>query len=174
MARKVLLTSFQTWLEHQKSNSSDDLLNIISNSQVYNNELDSLFFLRQLPVNIDLAASQVINAIEVIKPDAIICAGMAESRNMLSLESNASLNEDCIYTGLGLNKLVNCLSNTYVSHNAGKFVCEGLYYKVLKYLQDKKYCIPCVFAHVPILNSYNINELEKDFKTIIRQLQCAN
>ena len=52
MTQKVLLTSFQTWLEHQKSNSSDDLLNTISSSKIYNHESNSLFFLRQLPVDI--------------------------------------------------------------------------------------------------------------------------
>ena len=30
MADKILLTSFDTWLPYQKSNSSDDLLNEIS------------------------------------------------------------------------------------------------------------------------------------------------
>lgn len=173
MTRKVLLTSFQTWLEHQKSNSSDDLLNIISNSEIHHNKLNSLFFLRQLPVEINLATLQVIDAIEVIKPHAIICCGMAELRSTLSLESNASLDEDRIYTSLDLDKLVDYLSNAYVSHNAGKFVCEGLYYQILKYLQKKNYCMPCVFAHIPILNSRNINMLNKDFETIIHFLQHA-
>lgn len=174
MTRKVLLTSFQTWLKHQKSNASDDLLDIISNSKIYNKELNSLFFLRQLPVDINLAALQVINAIEVIKPYAIICCGMAESRSTLSLESNASFNEDRIYTSLDLNKLVDCLSNAYVSYDAGKFVCEGLYYQILKYLQKKKYCIPCIFAHIPVLDSHNIDVLHKDLETIIHFLQYAS
>ena len=174
MTRKVLLTSFQTWLEHQKSNSSDDLLDIINNSKIHHNELNSLFFLRQLPVDINLAALQVINAIEVIKPYAIICCGMAESRSTLSLESNASFNEDRIYTSLDLNKLVDCLSNAYVSHNAGKFVCEGLYYQILKYLQKKNYCMPFVFAHIPVLDFHNIDVINKDFETIIHFLQHAS
>ena len=171
---RVLLTSFQTWLEHQRSNSSDDLLNIVNGFQVRDRELSSLFFLRQLPVNTDLAAAQVINAIEVIKPQAIICSGMAEFRSMLSLESNASCDRDRIYTSLDLDKLVNCLSSTYISHDAGKFVCEGLYYRVLDYLRQKNYDIPCVFAHIPILQSHNTDKLKDDFKTIIRFIQHSN
>ena len=175
MTQKVLLTSFQTWLEHQKSNSSDDLLNTISSSKIYNHESNSLFFLRQLPVDISLAALQVIEAIEVIKPYAIICCGMAESRSILSLESNASLNdEDRIYTSLNLDKLVDCLSNAYISHDAGKFVCEGLYYQILNYLQKRNYCMFCVFAHIPVLDSRNIDVINKDFETIIYFLQHAS
>ncbi len=57
MSIKLLLTSFQTWLPHQTSNSSDDLLEIIQKQQ--SNE-DSLFFLRNLPVNTELATQKVI------------------------------------------------------------------------------------------------------------------
>jgi pyroglutamyl-peptidase len=173
MSQKILLTSFQTWLAHQKSNSSDDLLDLVNLVQVQQlkSELDCLFFLRQLPVNIELATEQVIDAIKVINPHGIICCGMAESRNKLSLESCASWGQDCIFTKVNLDELVNCLNNTNISHNAGKFVCEGLYYWVLKYIQTEKLYSPCIFVHVPALLPHNLSLIEADFQTIIQFMQ---
>jgi pyroglutamyl-peptidase len=55
MSSKVLLTSFQTWLPYQKSNSSDDLLGVIELEQF---STASLFFLRQLPVAVKQASSK--------------------------------------------------------------------------------------------------------------------
>jgi pyroglutamyl-peptidase len=174
MPRKILLTSFQTWLPHQKSNSSDDLLNLmnlVNIHRVQQLKLNSLLFLRQLPVNIELATQQVTDAIKVINPHGIICCGMAESRSKLSLESCASWSQDCVFTKVNLNELVNCLNDTNISHNAGKFVCEGLYYRVLKYIQTEKLYLPCIFVHVPALLPHNLSLIEADFQTIIQFMQ---
>ena len=165
MPNKLLLTSFQTWLPHQTSNSSDDLLEIIQKQQT---NLDFLFFLRKLPVNIELAASEVIKTIEIVNPTAIICCGMAETRNRLTVESNAVCGKNCIFTAVNLDKLVDNLTNTTVSHNAGKFVCEGLYYRILNYIQTTELHLPCVFVHIPIINRNNINTIQRDFTAIIR------
>lgn len=81
MANKILLTSFDTWLHHQKSNSSDDLLNEISQraggfteqicmltdmrSLPTPTAFPSLTLLRQLPVDVELASCCVIAKIFV-------------------------------------------------------------------------------------------------------------
>jgi pyroglutamyl-peptidase len=174
MPQKILLTSFQTWLPHQKSNSSDDLLDLVNITRVQQRELDSLFFLRQLPVNAELATQHVIDAIRVINPQGIICCGMAESRNKLSVESNASWSQDYIFTKVKLDELVNCLHNTNISHDAGKFICEGLYYRLLKHIQTEKLCLPCIFVHIPVLLPENLNLIEADFKTIIEFIQSMS
>ncbi|MGL6340751.1 MAG: peptidase C15, partial [Waterburya sp.] len=54
-----------------------------------------------------------------------------------------------------------------ISHNAGKFVCEGLYYQILKYTQNHYPNIPCIFVHIPILYRGNIDKIQQDFTTII-------
>jgi pyroglutamyl-peptidase len=174
MPQKILLTSFQTWLPHQKSNSSDDLLDSINITSVQQGALDSLFFLRQLPVNAELATQQVIDAIKVINPQGIICCGMAESRNKLSVESNASLGQDRIFTKVKLDALVSCLHNTDISHDAGKFVCEGLYYRLLQHIQTEKLCLFCIFVHIPVLFPDNLNLIEADFKKIIEFVQSMS
>ena len=164
MSNRLLLTSFQTWLPHQISNSADDLLEIIQKQQFAE---DSLFFLRKLPVDIELASRQVIETIKAIKPTGILCCGMAESREKLTVESNAVCQEDCIFTMVDLNQMIACLAHTEISHNAGKFVCEGLYYKILKYTQANTWKIPCIFIHVPVLNVRNIDVIQEDFNAII-------
>lgn len=171
MPPKILLTSFRTWLPHQKSNSSDDLLDLVNLAQKEKSKLDSIFFLRQLPVDVELATKQIIEAIKVVNPQGIICCGMAESRNELALESNASCNQERIFTQVDLDELASCLINTKISHDAGKFVCEGLYYQLLKYLQVNNFHLPCMFVHVPILLPSNLEQINQDFKTIIRYTQ---
>lgn len=169
MPDKLLLTSFQTWLSHQSSNSSDDLLEKIATQA----DLERYCFLRQLPVNTELAAEKVIEAIANIEPQGIICCGMAESRRQLSVESNATCDRDCCFTRIDLAELTACTKQTKISHNAGKFVCEGLYYQVLKFLETNSLDIPCIFVHVPRLNAENIKAIEQDFLTIINFIETA-
>ncbi len=64
--------------------------------------------------------------------------------------------------------MVSRLSHTQISHDAGKFVCEGLYYRVLKYLEQSQLFIPCMFVHVPVLTQENKNIIVQDFETILQ------
>lgn len=163
---KILLTSFTTWLPHQNSNSSDDLLDYIS-------QIDhtlSLTFLRKLPVDVDKASSCVINKINEISPDIMICCGMAEGRNQLSIESNACCGDSVLRTNIDLDLLVT--DSIQISHDAGKFVCEGLYYAVLKYIINNQLNINCIFVHVPMLGE-NKFAIVEDFMLIIQKLGCC-
>jgi pyroglutamyl-peptidase len=171
MSKKILLTSFQTWLPHHKSNSSDDLLEVISQSDF---SIISLNFLRQLPVNIPLASRQTIQYIKKYKPDIIICCGMAEKRDILTIESNATWKHKKIETSVNLKKIINQLSYTKISHNAGKFVCEGLYYRVLNYLKKHHHQSDCIFIHVPILTNYNLPLIFQDMEILIKYMVSQN
>ena len=166
MNTKILLTSFQTWLPHQNSNSSDDLLVEIKKCKHSSNI--SLFFLRSLPVNTELATKKVIDKIKRLEPDAVICCGMAEKRNKLTIESNASYKGKCLFTSVDLENIGKNLIITEISNDAGKFVCEGLYYKVLKYIQLHHKEIRCIFIHVPLLNNTNSNLILEDFCSVLR------
>lgn len=165
MSKKILLTSFQTWLPHHKSNSSDDLLEVIYQN---NFSIISLNFLRQLPVNIPLASRETIRYIKSYQPEIIICCGMAEKRDILTIESNATWKEKKIETSVNLKNIINKLSYTKISHNAGKFVCEGLYYRVLSYLKKHHIHGKCIFVHVPILTNYNLPLILKDMEILIK------
>ncbi|MEM8828253.1 MAG: peptidase C15 [Cyanobacteria bacterium P01_G01_bin.19] len=161
MKPKILLTSFQTWLPHQKYNSSDEILAQIQklNSSSY----ASLYFLRHLPVNVELASQKLIAEIEYIQPDVIICCGMAEKRDKLTIESNACCCQECLYTAVDLTELCKKLVVTEISHNAGKFVCEGLYYQVLKHIQSQRRKTVCIFVHIPLLENLHPDLVLRDF-----------
>ena len=160
MMTKFLLTSFDTWQSHQKSNSSDDLLARISQikSLPY-----SLTFLRKLPVDAECAPNLAIAQINKLQPDTIICCGMAESRQTLTVESCACCDNNILKTAVNLEHIIADLPTTKISHDAGKFVCEALYYEVLKHLADSQLSTQCIFVHVPILTPENTDKIVADF-----------
>ncbi|MEZ2277979.1 MAG: peptidase C15 [Microcoleus sp.] len=167
MNTKILLTSFDTWQPHQKSNSSDDLLGRISliKSLPY-----SLSFLRKLPVDFQEAPNLAIAKINQLQPDLIVCCGMAESSQTLTLESCACCDQEIMKTTVNLEDLIGDLPTIKISHNAGKFVCEALYYAVLKHLADSQLNTQCVFVHVPILTLKNTDKIVADFSLILTRL----
>ncbi|MFB2833783.1 peptidase C15 [Floridanema evergladense] len=167
MSKKVLLTSFTTWLPHQKSNSSDDLLTEIAQTSEIN---CALTFLRQLPVDIQQASDRIIAQIHSLQPDVIICCGMAESRLNLTVESQACRENQVIKTWVDVNQLIADLTGVEISHDAGKFVCEGLYYSILHHLKTQQLKSYCVFVHVPILNNSNFAEIKANFTQIIHRM----
>ena len=171
MTTKILLTSFDTWLPHQQSNSSGDLLAKISliQSLPY-----SLTFLQKLPVDFQLAPNLAIAQINQLQPDTIICCGMAESRQKLTVESCACCDDgDILKTPVNLEPLVADLAATEISHEAGKFVCEALYYAVLKHICDSLLAAQCIFVHVPILTPDNTDRIVTDFLLVMRRLTLA-
>ncbi|WP_427159071.1 peptidase C15 [Aliinostoc sp. HNIBRCY26] len=167
MKKRILLTSFDTWLENQPSNSSDDLLLEVM-------KLDSLpydlNFLRLLPVDVELASVRVVDKIEEYQPDYVVCCGMAASRQKLSVELGASRGETFLQTNIDVKQLVSGAKATDISDDCGKFVCEGLYYSVLDYLGQKNSTAHCIFVHVPVLNQENLIEVLTDFLLIINNL----
>lgn len=130
----------------------------------------SLTFLRQLPVDVQQASNRAIAQINQLQPDIIICCGMAEKRPKLTVESNAILGSHRIETLVNVDKLITNLKVTNISHDAGKFVCEGLYYSTLKYLRDRQLNSRCIFVHVPILAPENLADIKADFAEIIDRL----
>jgi pyroglutamyl-peptidase len=167
---KILLTSFETWLPHQKSNSSDDLLMEVT-------KIDSLFhsltFLRHLPVDVPQASDRAIAKINELQPDIIICCGMAESRPKLSVESNATYGDTTLKTPVNLDRVLDGSVGTRISHDAGKFVCEGLYYSVLNHLQKNEMKMQGLFVHVPVLTRNNAAEIMADFELIMQRLASS-
>jgi pyroglutamyl-peptidase len=167
MKKRILLTSFDIWLPHQQSNSSDDLLIEVGK---LNSLAHDFTFLRQLPVDVQLASSQVQTKIDELKPNYIICCGMAESRKKLSVEKIASYAENILQTTVDLEQLVAEATAIEISHDCGKFVCEGLYYSVLDYLRQRQLPVPCIFVHVPILTEENFGGIFADFLLIVDKL----
>lgn len=165
--RKILLTSFQTWLPHQKTNSSDDLLMEIQKIYLPKTEL---IFLRNLPVNIEKASVLTVEKINQRKPHFIICCGMAETSLFLHIESQAFDQDQYYQTTVNLTELIKDLKITTISHDAGKFVCEGLYFQVLKHLKTLTNT-QGLFIHVPILTQDNQSLIIDDFVSILDKVK---
>jgi pyroglutamyl-peptidase len=165
--QKILLTSFQTWQSHQSSNSSDDLLELFIQRNVLS---EHVHFLRHLPVDFELAPEAAIAFIETLKPDLIICCGMAENRQRLSVESNGKCQEKILLTRLDLEQILDKTCGTDISYDAGNFVCNHLYYSVLKYIRESLYGSRCLFVHVPILTEENSDLILQDFLIILQNL----
>ena len=163
MQKNILLTSFATWKPHHITNSSDDMLGYIINSYK-----KPLHYLRKVPVDHEQAPKKVIEKFNEIRPDILVCCGMAEKRKKLNLESRARLGEKTIETGVDLKKLAKGLTMTRVSHDAGKFVCNTLYFKALIHL--KKQSHGCVFVHVPVLTADNVEPIKSDFISVLDRL----
>ncbi|MGB3513893.1 MAG: peptidase C15 [Microcoleaceae cyanobacterium] len=168
---KVLLTSFDIWKPEHKSNSSDDLLSQISAQKLRDS---SLTFIRKLPVDSQVAPQIVISYINEIQPDIIVCCGMAEKRENLTIESQATSGETVIPTSVNLAELVAGLEITEISNDCGKFVCENLYFSVLKYLNDSCLKNKCIFVHVPILTEYNSAKVVRDFLNILLKISATS
>lgn len=172
MTTKILVTSFDTWKAHHVSNASDDLLALALKQGL---PADRFYLLRKIPVDFQLAPTQVLAAIAEIQPRTVICCGMAEKRSQLSLESTGTKLDtltgkplEKIATTVNLNKLVDSLTITQVSHSAGKFVCNALYHSVLSYLRDRSPATNCIFIHVPVLTSANSSAILTDFMAILQ------
>jgi pyroglutamyl-peptidase len=154
MSTRILITSFATWKNRQPSNTADQLLLDLRQQVAELEPLKAIApltfqFLRHLPVNVPIAAEMVLTEIERFQPHFIFLCGMAETRSHLSLETRATVCQESLYTRLDVAAIARGLPHTEVSHNAGRFVCNGLYYAVLKDLQMSGSAAQCLFVHVP-------------------------
>ncbi len=167
MRPTLLLTSFDTWQPHQQSNASDDLLAAVLAT---NPAPDQLHFLRKLPVDFQLAPAQLLQHFQALQPDIVVCCGMAEARSQLTVESNGKHGNDIRHTSLNLDRLIAALPITQISHDAGDYVCNWLYYSVLKYIQEQQAKSDCLFVHVPVLHESNFQPILQDFLILVQRL----
>lgn len=165
MPNTLLITSFATWLPHHTTNAADDLLR-----RFREREGEKHHYLRHVPVDFDLAPQQVIAHFEALQPRFLVCCGMAEERDNLCVESRAVLGDDVRQTPLDLEKLIEGLGMTEISHNAGDFVCNTLYHRTLTHLHAKRGEHYALFVHVPRLTGANVEAVTEDFCTLIERL----
>lgn len=167
VTKRILLTSFSTWKAHQRFNSSDQLLEEIAQIPTL---ASSLFFLRQLPVNLPVARDITIAKMQQLQPNLLLCCGMAESRQHLQVEAQAVVSNEILRTRIDLEALTAGLHYTVISQDAGRFVCNSLYHAMLNYLRR---CFPDregLFIHVPLLTLENRERIVVDFRQLIERL----
>lgn len=163
----VLITSFRPWRVHQRSNSSDDLI-----AELYESgrlPADAVW-LRQVPVSFALAPMRVINEIGRLRPRLVICCGMAEKRPHLSIERQAKAPLQTLQTPVNVSALLAGTLLSDVSDDAGSYVCNHLYYRVLKFINDARWQTVGIFIHVPVLSRENKRLILNDFIHIASKL----
>ncbi len=167
----ILITSFQPWRSHQKTNSSDDLIEAIA---AHKQLPKDIIWLRQLPVNFQTASIRVISEMQRLRPRAVICCGMAESRAYLSIESQAKGRSkgrfSVLKTPANIADLMTDTVLSEVSNDAGSYVCNRLYYDVLQFIQKSNWETIGLFVHVPIVSEENKPYLLNDFATVVRKI----
>lgn len=166
----LLITSFAPWKAHQTTNSSDDLILLLRDRQSLPAQAQ---LLRQLPVHFQLAPGQVIAALYQHRPATVVCCGMAEGRSRLNLERYAHGSRDRYETSLDLASIAAELPWTEISHDAGDYVCNALYYDVLDHVQKHRLNIQCLFVHVPPLTHYNREPVMQDFAIVLERLHAG-
>lgn len=156
---KILMTAFEPFGNNQFNSTITALNNI---------DLENVTKLI-LPVTYP-GAFQYLKSNLNIKPDFIILLGMAASREIITIEERAvnnlsfkipdnnnliinnqkiSLNNnEYLYSKMNIDDLINHLKNSHYnvekSIDAGKYICNFLYYKVLE-----EYDVPSIFIHIP-------------------------
>jgi pyroglutamyl-peptidase len=131
---------------------------------------------RLLPCAYDASVKKLINAIETLRPDALLMTGQAARRGIVCVErfarnlddAKAPDNDGAVRRALRITRaapdwleaaapvraIARAINESGVqarmSRNAGAFVCNHLYFGALQYLRDKKLAIPAVFVHLPV------------------------
>jgi len=162
---KVLVTSFKPF-NNFKNNYSTEVLKYI-------NCPDKCI----LDVVYDKCYEELNNNYDLSNYDLIISLGEARSRNVLTLETRAVNLSSCslpdnsniirkdkiiiddgrefLYSKVNIEKIQTLIQ---LSNDAGKFVCNNLYYHLLYNYPNRS-----LFIHIP-----NCNDLEEEYK------ECAN
>jgi pyroglutamyl-peptidase len=131
---------------------------------------------RRLPCAYDASVKELVKAIDALRPEAIVMAGQAGRRAVITVErfarnlddssapDNAGVLRRAIrISAAGPDRLEATTSVTAIVHairaagipvrvsrNAGAFVCNHLYFGALEHLRSLKRPIPAVFMHLPI------------------------
>lgn len=164
----ILLTSFAPWRAHQHSNTSDDLIALLASR---NRLPKGTVLMRHLPVHFQLAPCTVKAAIAKNRPAVVVCCGMAEKRSLLTLERYGHGKGERLETRLDLTALRSDTHWTTISHDAGRYVCNALYYQVLSYLASSDAATQGLFIHVPLLTDYNRELIVRDFAVILSRIR---
>ena len=163
----ILITSFAPWKAHQRSNASDDLLLELQQQRALP---ETTILMRQVPVNFQLAPCHIIAKLVELRPAVLVCCGMAEKRQRLSLELNGRCQETVLRTSLNLSELILGTRLTEISDCAGTYVCNHLYFKVLEFIQKTRCPTQAIFVHVPPLTLLNQEFIAADFTLILQRL----
>ena len=136
----VLYTAF-----NGESNSSKILLDAITAS-------DKLY----LKNSFNTSVIQLINKIKDNNYDLVVSLGQAPiEKDVIKIETRASM-EDYYETNYDFNNLKSNIEKEFkviVSHNAGNYLCNNVYYYGLKYICENELKTKMIFIHIPKIDN---------------------
>ncbi|MGG6242171.1 peptidase C15 [Nodosilinea sp. AN01ver1] len=163
----MLLTTFAPWRAHQPSNAADDLVAYLHQRQ----QIPSgTTVLRHIPVSFELAPIRVMAKLVELRSPVVVCCGMAEGRSHLHLERYGKGNDLALETPLPLEKLMAGTHLTGISDDAGTYVCNHLYYRLLDAIAQYRWPVQALFVHIPTLTPATQPLLAHDLTLILKRL----
>ena len=137
---------------------------------------DTVAVARLLPCAYDASVKKLVEAIETLRPNALLMTGQAARRAVVCVErfahnlddATAPDNDGALRRALRISRAapewleakapVRTIARAIkeagiparVSRDAGGFVCNHLYFGALQYLSEKRSAIPAVFVHLPV------------------------
>jgi pyroglutamyl-peptidase len=137
---------------------------------------DTMAVTRLLPCAYEASVRKLVEAIEVLRPDALLMTGQAARRAVVCVERFAHNLDDAtapdndgarrralrisraapqwLETRVSVRTIARAIKEagipSRVSRDAGGFVCNHLYFGALQYLTEERSAIPAVFVHLPV------------------------
>ncbi|MBD2110435.1 MULTISPECIES: peptidase C15 [Cyanophyceae] len=163
----MLLTTFAPWRAHQPSNAADDLVAYLQQQQQIP---PGTTVLRHIPVSFELAPIRVMAKLVELRSPMVVCCGMAEGRSHLHLERYGKGKDIALESSLPLAEL---LVNTHlsgISDDAGTYVCNHLYYRLLEAIAQHRWPVQALFVHIPPLSPATRPIFAHDLALILKRL----
>ncbi len=152
-----------------------------------------------LPVEYYKSVDAAINAVNVFGPDVILSVGQAGGRTCVNFE-NVAVNiadsdtpdnagviihtvnringPDRLYSTLPLAEMAEAVNKrgfpVKISQNAGRFVCNHVFYGILNYISDHKLDIKAGFAHVPYIPLQTVKMPDRPSMSLENITECLN
>lgn len=168
--KRILLTGFEPF-NKATSNSSQEIVRAIEAERFIN------VFTSVLPVEFGRSSQTLIELINEVNPDYVICLGQAEGRAQITPEKIAVNLDDAripdnagnqpknhaivikgpdgLFSTLPVDNIVEILLAAKIpaaiSFSAGTFVCNHIFYALQNYCKDKE--ISSGFIHFPLMVS---------------------
>ncbi|MCQ2216250.1 MAG: pyroglutamyl-peptidase I [Bacteroidales bacterium] len=190
MAEKILITGF-TPFGSEKENPSQMVVEAFDDTFCGVEVVKAI-----LPVSFAKAGKMIVDLIEDVRPDVVICLGQAGGRNEPSIEriavnlndSNKADNDGDIpeervivsggasayFSSLPIKDIVKNIKASglpaTVSNTAGLFVCNHVFYLALHYVSVRGLATKVGFIHLPYLPQQVIDKKGKPYMSLCDML----
>ena len=169
---KILLTGFEPF-DSSPINPSEQILRTLGNKAIPGVQLETAV----LPVDLARGSDTLLQALDAVQPDAVVCLGQASHRTAISVERIAVNLLDfripdnagnqvqdrficdngpaAYFTTLPVRQIYEAIREhgipSELSLSAGTYLCNQVIYILLHHLHSKNLNIPAGFIHLPAL-----------------------